>query len=149
MSDEEWQSFSNWCPGDVIDNRIIRLGAMKAGEHSVKISVPEAVFPEQQGDIPVSMFFQGLKTGEFKDNASIDTTVKEPMLSISRNGDSIVIGSDEDRNLLHGWHMSVPLNRRQPHGIACRTRQGSLPAQRVFGQRCNSDTQNCQQLNQR
>ena len=59
MSDEEWQSFSNWCPGDVIDNRIIRLGAMKAGEHSVKISVPEAVFPEQQGDIPVSMFFQG------------------------------------------------------------------------------------------
>lgn len=96
MSDEEWQSFSNWCPGDVIDNRIIRLGAMKAGEHTVKISVPEAVFYGGKGDIPVSMFFQGLKTGEFKDNASIDTTVKEPMLSISRNGDSIVIGSDED-----------------------------------------------------
>lgn len=65
MTDEEWQSFSNWCPGDVIDNRIINLGSVKAGRHKVRISVPEAVFADKQGDIPVSMFFQGLKNGQF------------------------------------------------------------------------------------
>ena len=96
MSDEEWQSFSNWCPGDVIDNRIIRLGAMKAGEHSVKISVPEAVFPEQQGDIPVSMFFQGLKTGEFKDDAGISSIVREPFVKVSYSGDLIELSSEQE-----------------------------------------------------
>lgn len=59
QSDAQWQSFSNWCPGDVIDNRIINLGALKAGKHTVTISVPDAVFADKQGDIPVSMFFQG------------------------------------------------------------------------------------------
>ncbi len=62
-SDATWQSFSNWCPGDVIDNRILALGAVKAGRHSVRISVPEAVFADSQGDIPVSIFFQGLTQG--------------------------------------------------------------------------------------
>lgn len=59
-----WRSFSNWCPGAVIDNRIIELGAMTAGEHKVTISVPDAAFNGGQGDIPVSMFFQGSVTGE-------------------------------------------------------------------------------------
>ncbi|MGN0037059.1 MAG: peptide-N-glycosidase F-related protein [Bacteroidaceae bacterium] len=63
MSDAEWQSFSNWCPGDVIDNRIIRLGAVKAGVHRVRISVPDAEFVGKQGFIPVSIFFQGLTEG--------------------------------------------------------------------------------------
>lgn len=62
-SKHEWQSFSNWCPGDVIDNRIIELGAVKAGTHSVRISVPDAVFKNKQGEIPVSLFFQGLTEG--------------------------------------------------------------------------------------
>lgn len=62
-TDEAWQSFSNWCPGDVIDNRIIGLGAVKAGTHKVTISVPEAEFVDKQGDIPVSMFFQGITEG--------------------------------------------------------------------------------------
>ncbi len=59
-----WLSFSNWCPGAAIDNRIIELGEMPAGEHTVTISVPDAVFVGGQGDIPVSMFFQGSVTGE-------------------------------------------------------------------------------------
>lgn len=62
-TDTEWQSFSNWCPGDVIDNRIIRLGAFEAGTHRVRISVPEAEFVDRQGFIPVSIFFQGLTEG--------------------------------------------------------------------------------------
>ncbi len=66
MSDKEWQSFSNWCPGDVIDNRIISLGAYKAGEHKVMIRVPSARFQGKQGDIPVSLYFQGLTEGKIE-----------------------------------------------------------------------------------
>lgn len=59
-SDEEWQSFSNWCPGDVIDTRLITLGDVPKGEHKIRISVPDAEFVNQEGDIPVSMYFHGL-----------------------------------------------------------------------------------------
>lgn len=61
--DSDWQSFSNWCPGDVIDNRIINLGPVKAGTHTLTIEVPDAVFNGNQGDIPVSFFFQGATEG--------------------------------------------------------------------------------------
>lgn len=71
MTDTQWQSFSNWCPGDVIDNRIICLGAVKAGKHKVRISVPEAQFADGQGDIPVSMFFQGLTEGTLTSIADV------------------------------------------------------------------------------
>ena len=74
-SDKRWQSFSNWCPGDVIDNRIIKLGAVKAGKHKVRISVPDAVFNDKKGDIPVSLFFQGLTKGEL---TSISDVKAEP-----------------------------------------------------------------------
>jgi hypothetical protein len=55
---EEWQSFSNWCPGDVIDIRTIELGAMTAGEHEFVLEVPDAVFAEGQGNIPFSLYVQ-------------------------------------------------------------------------------------------
>lgn len=58
---DEWQSFSNWCPGDVIDIRIIPLGEIKAGQHTITLDVPEAVFKDKQGSIPVSLYFQGIK----------------------------------------------------------------------------------------
>ncbi|MCH5232271.1 MAG: hypothetical protein J1E78_01435 [Muribaculaceae bacterium] len=57
--DEVWQSFSNWCPGDVIDTRLLMIGDVKKGEHQIKISVPDAEFVDHQGDIPVSMYFHG------------------------------------------------------------------------------------------
>ncbi|MCL2289468.1 MAG: T9SS type A sorting domain-containing protein [Bacteroidetes bacterium] len=62
-TDEEWQSFSNWCPGDVIDTRIINLGALQAGEYLFKIEVPNAVFVGQQGNFPLSLYFQGKTDG--------------------------------------------------------------------------------------
>jgi hypothetical protein len=58
MSDEEWQSFSNWCPGDVIDTRIIPLGPSTAGVHEFVIDVPDAVFVDAQGDFPFSLYVQ-------------------------------------------------------------------------------------------
>lgn len=62
-SDASWQSFSNWCPGDVIDTRIVALGALPKGKHEFKITVPDAVFNEGQGYIPVSLYFQGKTEG--------------------------------------------------------------------------------------
>ncbi|MBA3547356.1 MAG: hypothetical protein H0T76_12790 [Nannocystis sp.] len=57
-SDAEWQSFSNWCPGDVIDTRIIELGPVSAGVHEFVIEVPDAKFAEGQGDFPFSLYLQ-------------------------------------------------------------------------------------------
>lgn len=57
-SDAAWQSFSNWCPGDVIDTRIIPLGPVTAGEHSFVIHVPDATFADMQGDFPFSLYVQ-------------------------------------------------------------------------------------------
>ncbi len=63
MSDADWQSFSNWCPGDVIPIRGIHLGPVTAGTHKFRISVPDAVFSGQQGYIPVSLYLQGKTSG--------------------------------------------------------------------------------------
>ena len=57
-SDAEWQSFSNWCPGDVIDTRIIPLGSQSAGAHEFVIDVPDATFVDGQGDFPFSLYVQ-------------------------------------------------------------------------------------------
>jgi hypothetical protein len=57
-SDEEWQSFSNWCPGDVIDTRVFPLGPLSAGEHSFVVDVPDAVFVGGEGYFPHSSYVQ-------------------------------------------------------------------------------------------
>jgi hypothetical protein len=58
MSDAAWQSFSNWCPGDVIDTRIFTWGPVKAGPHEFVIEVPDATFAGMQGNFPFSLFVQ-------------------------------------------------------------------------------------------
>ncbi|MDE6573989.1 MAG: hypothetical protein K2L84_01515 [Muribaculaceae bacterium] len=94
-SDAEWQSFSNWCPGDVIDNRLIGTGPISAGTHTVKISVPEAVFADGQGDIPVSMFFQGARKGSVP-SAGIDAVYAEewPVLKLDVIDNMLTVKSD-------------------------------------------------------
>jgi hypothetical protein len=57
-SDSNWQSFSNWCPGDVIDIRRIPLGPLPAGRHEFVIDVPDAAFAGGEGDIPLSLYVQ-------------------------------------------------------------------------------------------
>lgn len=57
-TDEEWQSFSNWCPGDVIDIRIVPFGPAAAGAHELVIDVPDATFAGAQGDFPLSAYVQ-------------------------------------------------------------------------------------------
>ncbi|MEZ4383768.1 MAG: peptide-N-glycosidase F-related protein [Nannocystaceae bacterium] len=57
-SPEEWQSFSNWCPGDIIDTRIIPLGATAGGSHEFVLDVPDAEFVDGQGNFPFSLYVQ-------------------------------------------------------------------------------------------
>ena len=63
-TDAQWQSFSNWCPGDKIDTRIINLGTLEAGTYTFKINVPDARFVNKEGYFPMSVYFQGKKDGK-------------------------------------------------------------------------------------
>lgn len=94
-SDAEWQSFSNWCPGDVIDNRIINLGPLAKGTYTVEIKVPKAVFPEKQGDIPVSMYFQGVTEGKLPQPSGLNEVKVDFRSSISVEGDVCRVASEE------------------------------------------------------
>lgn len=58
QTDEQWQSFSNWCPGDVIDTRIQGLGALTAGAHELVVDVPQARFVGDDGNFPLSAYLQ-------------------------------------------------------------------------------------------
>lgn len=72
MSDAEWQEFSNWCPGDAIDNRIIHLGALAEGDYDFRLLVPDAVFSGGEGYFPFSLTFFGLKDGNFSGIRELD-----------------------------------------------------------------------------
>lgn len=54
-----WLSFNNWCPGDVIPNRVIDLGSVAAGSHTYKIEVPDAEFYNNDGYFPMSVYMTG------------------------------------------------------------------------------------------
>lgn len=90
-----WQSFSNWCPGDIIDNRIILLGSVKAGKHKVTISVPDAKFADGQGDIPVSMYFQGLTEGELAGIGEVKAEPAKQFVGFSINVGTLTANSSE------------------------------------------------------
>jgi hypothetical protein len=57
-TDATWQSFSNWCPGDVIDTRVIPLGPLGAGRHEFVLDVPDAEFVGDDGNFPFSLYLQ-------------------------------------------------------------------------------------------
>ena len=82
-TDAAWQVFSNWCPGDVIDIRKIPLGAVTAGSHTFKIRVPTATFVAGQGNIPLSLYFQG--TTKLGTVLAVDATKANQQFSIYPN----------------------------------------------------------------
>lgn len=100
-TDAAWQSFSNWCPGDVVDNRCYRVGAVSAGEHTFRISVPDAQFygpngkPGSGGDIRISLFFQGVTEGQLPESALVEATPFEPEVTLKRDGDNLSFASEQ------------------------------------------------------
>lgn len=61
-----WASWNNWCPGDKIPNRLISLGTVAQGNHSLKISIPTGQFLNNNDEIYLSAFIYS------KDNALLD-----------------------------------------------------------------------------
>lgn len=60
----QWLDFNNWCPGDKIPNREVILGNLPAGTHTIKLDVPDAVFVNNEGYFPISMYIQNRKSGQ-------------------------------------------------------------------------------------
>ncbi|MGF1924772.1 MAG: peptide-N-glycosidase F-related protein [Bacteroidia bacterium] len=58
-TNEQWQKFSNWCPGAIIPLRKVNLAKLKKGEHQLRISVPDAKFENKEGTIPFSAYIIG------------------------------------------------------------------------------------------
>lgn len=55
----DWTSWNNWCPGNSVPIRGFVLPTMTAGNHTLKHTIPTAVFNQQQGDVYLSVYMQG------------------------------------------------------------------------------------------
>ncbi len=62
----EWTSWNNWCPGNSVPIRGFTMPSIAAGNHTLKHTIPTAVFNQQQGDVYLSVYMQG------KSNAALD-----------------------------------------------------------------------------
>lgn len=61
-----WAGWNNWCPGDKIPNRLIALGNVAPGDHSLKVDVPNGMFPNSDDKIVMSAFIYS------DDNVALD-----------------------------------------------------------------------------
>ncbi|NIF04500.1 T9SS type A sorting domain-containing protein [Chryseobacterium sp. Tr-659] len=74
---EGWTSWNNWCPGNAVPIRGFTLTNMTAGNHTLKHTIPTAVFNQQQGEVYLSVYMQGKSNTvlEVKDIKTIDVSV--------------------------------------------------------------------------
>jgi len=115
-NERAWALMSNWCPGDAVPIRVIQLGALEAGEHTVKISVPDAQFVGKDGDIRVSMYLQGVREGTLPAAVDMLDAPEEP--DVVFNGSTVTLRNMEvsevsiysyDGTLLWGRHTTEPV----------------------------------------
>ncbi|MDH6250488.1 hypothetical protein M2347_000215 [Chryseobacterium sp. H1D6B] len=73
----EWTSWNNWCPGNSVPIRGFTLPNMTAGNHTLKHTIPSAVFNQQQGDVYLSVYMQGKSNTilDVKDIKTIDVNI--------------------------------------------------------------------------
>ncbi|MFP3592792.1 peptide-N-glycosidase F-related protein [Chryseobacterium sp. SIMBA_038] len=55
----DWTSWNNWCPGNSVPIRGFVMPNLTAGNHTLKHTIPTAVFNQQQGDVYLSVYMQG------------------------------------------------------------------------------------------
>ena len=110
-TDDQWQEFSNWCPGDVIDNHIIRLGAIPAGDYDFRLLVPDAIFNGREGYFPFSLTMLGLRDGMF----SLDELQagQEPNVRLTWVGDALAIQASGERKITHWTLLNAAGQRLQ------------------------------------
>lgn len=120
QSDESWQSFSNWCPGDVIDNHIYRLGSIPAGDYDFRLLVPDAQFVGNDGYFPFSLTFFGLKEGEFSGIEEVQNE-GEPRIRLHWEGEQLNVqarGTVTEWTLLNAEGQRLQVQPGTPAGIA-------------------------------
>lgn len=93
-----WLANSNWCPGDKVPNREVKLGNLTAGEHTIKIDVPTAKFTGQQGYIPLSMYIQNSTSGQ------IVCATPTALQVLSQESQSVKVGWTERGNA-NNWEV--------------------------------------------
>ena len=59
-----WIYWNNWCPGDRIPIHEVNLGTLPAGDYTVKVDVPDAVFNGSQGNFPISAYLENRASGD-------------------------------------------------------------------------------------
>ena len=97
-----WIYWNNWCPGDAIPLHEISLGTLPAGEYTLKIDVPDAVFNAGQGNIPLSAYLQNRNSGNVP---TCMIPAEFTVQSISHNeiaADWEEIGTADEWELLYG-----------------------------------------------
>lgn len=73
----DWTAWNNWCPGDTVPIRSFTMTSMTAGTHTLKHTIPAAVFNQQQGDVFLSVYMQSKNSAnmDVKDIKSIDVSI--------------------------------------------------------------------------
>ncbi|UFH31743.1 T9SS type A sorting domain-containing protein [Chryseobacterium sp. C-71] len=76
-STADWTAWNNWCPGDAVPIRSFTMTSMTAGNHTLKHTIPAAVFNQQQGDVFLSVYMQSKNSAmmDVKDIKSIDVSI--------------------------------------------------------------------------
>lgn len=113
-------SWNNWCPGDKIPIRVVELGALSAGSHDFKINVPSAVFADDQGYFPMSVYVQG-KMG----TAGTDSFNKYSF-NMSPNPTKDVVTITTNSDVIKGFSVTNTLGQTVLTGNGDTIRMGSL-----------------------
>ncbi|MFS4431046.1 peptide-N-glycosidase F-related protein [Chryseobacterium sp. S90] len=73
----DWTSWNNWCPGNSVPIREFTLPNLTAGNHTLKHTIPTAVFNQQQGYIMLSVYMQGKSNAvlNVKDIKTVDVNI--------------------------------------------------------------------------
>ncbi|MDP9960432.1 hypothetical protein J2T04_002316 [Chryseobacterium lathyri] len=73
----EWTSWNNWCPGNSVPVRGFTMPTMTAGSHTLKHTIPTAVFNQQQGEVYLSVYMQGKSNTalDVKDIKTVDVSI--------------------------------------------------------------------------
>lgn len=111
-TDEEWMSFSNWCPGQAVPIREIELGALQAGEHEVMIRVPNAKFVNGEGDFRPSLYLQAVTEGKLP--AGILTPLIERGGNIRMVGNVLQLGESVSELLIYNMEGQLVYGRHNP-----------------------------------
>lgn len=72
-----WTSWNNWCPGNSVPIREFTLPSLTAGNHTLKHTIPTAVFNQQQGEVKLSVYMQGKSNTilNVKDIKTVDVNI--------------------------------------------------------------------------